>query len=100
MQQVTAQLRRNGTPWKYLLLGLFLFAQSFAASHEVVHIAQDIQEETCILCHSNDNNPADTAFLQPAAHTPMSSLQAALGIDNAVADNVAYLLNARAPPLA
>lgn len=54
-------IKGNGTVWKYSLLALFLLVQSFAASHEVNHTDQDLQDETCILCQSNDNTPLDTA---------------------------------------
>lgn len=100
MRYLISKFRRSSTPWKYLLLGVFLFAQSFAASHEVVHLTQDVQDETCILCHSNDNNPTDTAPRQPVNHVPESNALLVAGDYNVIANKAPHVLNARAPPSA
>lgn len=60
MQSVALLCRQNINAWKYLLLGLFLLAQSLAASHQTSHISHDVQEDTCILCQSTNNHSLDT----------------------------------------
>tara|TARA_R110002096_G_scaffold430820_3_gene645261 strand:+ start:271 stop:582 length:312 start_codon:yes stop_codon:yes gene_type:complete len=100
VRQLIAKFKQNSSPWKYFLLGLFLFAQSFAASHEISHIGQDIQDETCILCQSNDNNPIDAAHPKAPALLDTATDPQLLKQKLALFDGSPRTLTARGPPIA
>lgn len=85
--------------WKYLLLALFLFVQSFsAAAHQASHIEQDVQEETCILCQSSDNNPIDTTKNQTFESIDFARSALVEQPQGTVNQRIALRFAARAPP--
>ena len=100
MRHLVEKLRQKAGPWRYLLLGFFLFAQSFAASHEASHIDTDIQDHICILCQSSDNNPADTAHPQSISLASTISKPFAPEDTAPLAGNIPDIQKARGPPTA